>query len=111
MNCWLRKAILALPPRAINRDRLHGDDFHLPFSFHSLRHTARTMLKELEVDDVVAGALLGHSGGSGSANRYTHILDAPVLDACSKLASVLVSPTVSPNTVGRRRSVAQGGAC
>jgi integrase len=43
-----------------------------PFSFHSLRHTATSLLKNAGVSDVVARDIIGHESEAVSRN-YTHI--------------------------------------
>ncbi|MFN0129128.1 MAG: tyrosine-type recombinase/integrase [Verrucomicrobiales bacterium] len=57
-------------------------------SFHSLRHTANTLLKEAGIPDAVVQALIGHDDRSMS-DHYTHI----GRDALRKAASAFPSLT------------------
>lgn len=56
-------------------------------SFHSLRHTATSLLKNAGVSDVVARDLIGHESESVSRN-YTHIDSATRRKAVAKLPDV-----------------------
>jgi integrase len=56
-------------------------------SFHSLRHTATSMLKNAGVSDSVARDIIGHESAAVSAN-YTHIDAATKRDALGKLPDV-----------------------
>jgi len=56
-------------------------------SFHSLRHTATTLLKNAGVSDVIARDIIGHDSAAVSAN-YTHIDQATKRDALNKLPDV-----------------------
>jgi integrase len=55
--------------RGIGRD---GKRTGLDVSFHSLRHTAVSLLKDAGVPDAVVMALVGHESAAMSA-RYTHV--------------------------------------
>jgi integrase len=56
-------------------------------SFHSLRHTATTLLKAAGVSDAVAMEFIGHDSKSISRN-YTHIETATLKEAAAKLPDV-----------------------
>ena len=56
-------------------------------SFHSLRHTATTLLKAAGVSDAVAMEFIGHDTKSISQN-YTHIETATLRAAAAKLPDV-----------------------
>jgi integrase len=56
-------------------------------SFHSLRHTATTLLKAAGVSDAVAMEFIGHDSKSISRN-YTHIETATLKAAAAKLPDV-----------------------
>jgi integrase len=56
-------------------------------SFHSLRHTATTLLKAAGVSDAVAMEFIGHDSKSISQN-YTHIETATLKEAAAKLPDV-----------------------
>jgi len=53
-------------------------------SFHSLRHTAVSLLKNAGVSDAVARDLVGHESAEVS-RLYTHIEDRVKLEALNKL--------------------------
>jgi len=57
-------------------------------SFHSLRHTATSLLKNAGVSDAVARDLVGHESAAVSAS-YTHIDDAAKRKAIAKLPDIL----------------------
>ena len=44
----------------------------MDLSFHSLRHTAVSLLKDAGVPDAVVQALVGHESAAMS-HRYTHV--------------------------------------
>ena len=106
------KALKAIPSKDVPAWKLWGDDFRAPFSFHSLRHTAETVLHELGVSGYTIDAMLGHASGRQSrmGARYTTVTEAQLLDASRLLDGALGSPSGSPNVVATRRGVAQGGA-
>jgi integrase len=56
-------------------------------SFHALRHTATSLLKNAGVSDVVARDIVGHESAAVSAN-YTHIDDDTKRAALDKLPDV-----------------------
>lgn len=58
-------------------------------SFHSLRHTATSLLKNAGVSDVIARDIIGHDSAAVSAN-YTHIDQSTKRDALSKLPDVTI---------------------
>lgn len=66
-------------------------------SFHSLRHTATTLLKSAGVSDAVAMEFVGHDSKSVS-RQYTHIDTATLKQAAAKLPDV----TTPVNTNKRR---------
>lgn len=53
-------------------------------SFHSLRHTATSLLKNAGVSEAVAMAIIGHSSAAMS-RHYTHIEAASMRDALNRL--------------------------
>jgi integrase len=59
-----------------------------PVSFHSLRHTATSLLKNAGVSDVVARDIIGHESEAVSRN-YTHVDEATKRAAVSKLPNIL----------------------
>jgi len=58
-----------------------------PLSFHSLRHTATTLLKAAGVSESVAMEFVGHDSASVSQN-YTHIPALALKQAAAKLPDV-----------------------
>lgn len=56
-------------------------------SFHSLRHTATSLLKNAGVSDVIARDIIGHDSAAVSAN-YTHIDQRTKRGALDKLPDV-----------------------
>jgi integrase len=67
--------------RGIGRE---GKRTGLDLSFHSLRHTAVSLLKDAGVPDAVVMALVGHES-SAMSMRYTHV----GIDALTKAAETL----------------------
>lgn len=59
-----------------------------PLSFHSLRHTTTSLLKNAGVSEVVARDLIGHDSAAVSAN-YTHV------DAQAKRAAIALLPDIT----------------
>jgi len=57
------------------------------YSFHSLRHTATSLLKNAGVSDVVARDLIGHDSAAVS-RYYTHIDDATKRAAVGKMPGI-----------------------
>lgn len=57
-----------------------------PLSFHSLRHTATTMLKAAGISDSIARAIVGHESRAIS-DHYTHLDMATLRDAMDKLTT------------------------
>ncbi len=55
-----------------------------PVSFHSLRHTATSLLKMAGVVEAVARDIIGHESAAVSRN-YTHVEDGAKRDAIAKL--------------------------
>ena len=70
----LAAAGLREPWRSRSRLRARSSDRHTicELSFHSLRHTAVSLLKDAGVADAVVMALVGHNSVAMSA-RYTHV--------------------------------------
>lgn len=56
-------------------------------SFHALRHTATSLLKNAGVSDAVARDIVGHESAAISQN-YTHIETGTKRDALDKLPDV-----------------------
>jgi integrase len=56
-------------------------------SFHSLRHSATTLLKAAGVSDVIAREIIGHESETVSRN-YTHFDAEDLRDAIEKLPDV-----------------------
>lgn len=57
-------------------------------SFHSLRHTANSLLKNAGVSDAVVMDLIGHDS-AGSSKRYTHISQQAKRKALAKLPNLI----------------------
>ena len=61
-------------------------------SFHSLRHTTTTLLKNAGVSGAIAEEIVGHE--SAEMNRiYTHIGSDPLREAIAKLPALIETPT------------------
>lgn len=58
-------------------------------SFHSLRHTATSLLKNAGVSDAVAKELIGHES-SAISRHYTHIETSTLREAVQKLPDLLI---------------------
>jgi integrase len=63
---------------------------HNELSFHCLRHTATSWLKNAGVSDSVARELMGHESAAVS-RRYTHLEDQVLRAAVDKMPDVLAS--------------------
>jgi len=63
-------------------------------SFHSLRHTATSLLKNAGVSEAVTRDLVGHESAAVSAN-YTHIDDISKRNAIAKLPDIMMLPHCS----------------
>jgi integrase len=70
--------------RGIGRD---GKRAGLELSFHSLRHTAVSLLKDAGVPDAVVMALVGHESAAMSA-RYTHVGKGALARAAKTLPEI-----------------------
>jgi integrase len=70
--------------RNIKRDRKREG---LDLSFHSLRHTAVSMLKDAGVPDSVVQALVGHESAAMS-HRYTHVGKEALAKAARSLPEI-----------------------
>lgn len=57
------------------------------FTFHSLRHTATSLLKNAGVSDVVARDLIGHESAAVS-RVYTHVSDEAKREAMARLPGI-----------------------
>lgn len=82
---------LAVPRTHKRTDQSKGRDAKRALneiSFHSLRHTATSLLKNAGVSDVIARDIIGHDSAAVSAN-YTHIDKETKKAALSKLPDVL----------------------
>lgn len=97
----LAKAGMATPPGRTAAST-PGRRTVQPLSFHSLRHTATSMLKNSGVSDSVAMDLVGHESVAVSRN-YTHIDDATKRAALDKL------PAISADKKARSGSAAGRG--
>ncbi len=63
-------------------------------SFHALRHTATSLLKNAGVSPAIVQDIIGHESAAISAN-YTHIEDAAKRQALAKLPDITVIPSQS----------------
>jgi integrase len=81
LQCGLRKAAASKGQGRGGLRTAHA------LSFHSLRHTAVTMLKEAGVPHAVVQALIGHESDAIS-QHYTHVGDDALREAASKMPDV-----------------------
>ena len=56
-------------------------------SFHSLRHTAVSLLKDAGIPDAVVMALVGHES-SAMSDRYTHVGMEALVRAAESLPEI-----------------------
>jgi integrase len=85
----LRKAVKAAVKAGKMRPRVaYGDTAHLRFDFHSLRHTARSLYRELGHDAYAIGKQLGQTNATTAAH-YTHVGEAELKAMPTKLARAL----------------------
>lgn len=75
------------PHRTQNKGRDSKRELNA-ISFHSLRHTATTLLKNAGVSDVIARDIIGHDSAAVSQN-YTHIDGETKRQALSKMPDIL----------------------
>ena len=64
-------------------------------SFHSLRHTATSLLKNAGVSDVVAREIIGHDTAAAS-RVYSHLEQGTLKDALDKMPDLVTVPAVKP---------------
>ncbi len=64
-------------------------------SFHCLRHTATSLLKNAGVSDVIAREIIGHDSEAVS-RAYTHIETSALRSALDKLPNVLDNLPLAP---------------
>jgi integrase len=65
---------------------------HLPrITFHDLRHTCATLLREAGVNVEVVSAILGHGDIRTTLNIYSHVQPGMLEDAAATMARVLAS--------------------
>jgi hypothetical protein len=57
-------------------------------SFHSIRHTSVSLLKDAEVPDAVVMAIAGHSS-SAMNHRYTHVGERVARSSCGDVARII----------------------
>jgi integrase len=69
------------------------------FTFHDLRHTAKTFMRKAGVDKNVRAVIFGHSINGDMDFRYDHVDEADLLDAIDRTETFLqsVSKNVSKN--------------
>jgi len=61
------------------------------FTFHDLRHTAKTLMRKAGVDKNVRGVIFGHSVSGDMDFRYDHVDEADLLDAIDRTEAFLES--------------------
>lgn len=91
----LASAGLAKPPPETHEGTgkgRHAPRDRNPLSFHSLRHTATSMLKAAGVSEAVARDIIGHDSAEIS-RHYTHVDETAKRKALSKLPDVTATPT------------------
>jgi integrase len=94
----LVSAGLALP--RLPKWKAHGKGRESPrvrseVTFHSLRHTATSLLKNAGVSEAVARDIIGHESAAIS-RHYTHIDEETKRKALAKLPDVTVAPAPRP---------------
>jgi integrase len=94
------------PIRDIRDGRMRGcKDAGIPygrkakngFTFHDLRHTAKTMMRKAGVDKNVRAVIFGHSNGGDMDFRYDHVDESDLLEAIDRTERYMenVSQSVS----------------
>ena len=79
------------PPRSMGkREGRDGKHIGNPLSFHCLRHTATSMLKDAGVGEAVARDIIGHESKAISLN-YTHIAEDAKRNAVNTLPDIYES--------------------
>jgi len=71
-------------------------------SFHSLRHTATTLLKSTGASNAIAGEIIGHDSAAISRG-YTHIETETLRKAVDAMPDILAKPSVPPSPTTPRR--------
>jgi integrase len=59
------------------------------YTFHSLRHSAATMMLAAGVNPKVAADRLGHGSAAFTLDRYTHAVEGLDLDAAERVQEVI----------------------
>ena len=85
------KSGLPVEPRNLNRsfDRICDDNGVRRVKVHALRHTTASLLKVLGIPAKDAQVILGHAQASTTQQIYTHVDQAAVRDAITKLNRLL----------------------
>jgi len=104
INAWLRKVLKEVPDDQIPAWKKWGDDAYLPFTFHSLRYTCRTIMVQLGISEHVIDAQLGHKSRyyTSMASHYTTVPESELLRAARSMAAAFanrpaaVAPSVAP---------------
>jgi integrase len=60
------------------------------FTFHDLRHTAKTIMRKAGVDKNVRGVIFWHSVSGDMDIRYDHVDESGLLDAIDRTGAFLV---------------------
>ena len=71
-------------------------------SFHSLRHTATTLLKSTGASNAIAGEIIGHDSAAISRG-YTHIETDTLRKAVDAMPDILAKPAAPPASPNSRR--------
>jgi len=88
-NGWIRKALGAVPVEQIPAWKRKGDEAHVAFTFHGIRHTANTLLLGAAVAPHVIAALLGHTLPGSTFGVYGHAHELDILAAIRELRGTL----------------------
>jgi integrase len=85
------KSGLPVEPRNLNRsfERICDDNGIRRVKVHALRHTTASLLKALGVPAKDAQVILGHAHASTTNQIYTHVDQAAMRDAITKLNRLL----------------------
>ena len=75
------------------------------FTFHDLRHTAKTIIRKAGVDKNVRGVIFGHSVSGDMDFRHDHVDESDLLDAIDKTEAFIES--VSQNVSQAEKKLSQ----
>ncbi len=88
INYWIKKVLKTMPTKEVPAWKRDGDDHYRPFTFHSIRHSAATLIAKAGVPAHVVDELFGWSASrTAMRHHYAHVEDVDLLAAADALAA------------------------